>query len=92
MTLIAHPHSVPDALVATLPAGTSADPTPVGTAAARSVERAPADASADRLGLGCRSCAAGRYAPGPGAGHVTCDACGHATIRRGRITGPRRRS
>ena len=87
MTLIAHPHSVPDALVATLPTGTTADLTPAVT----TVERAPADASTDRLGLGCRTCAAGRYAPGPGAGHVTCDACGHATIRRGRITGPRRR-
>lgn len=88
MTLTTHPHSVPDALVATLPV--TDEPTPSIT----DEVMAPAkptidDPSVDRLGRGCRTCAAGTYAAGPGAGHVTCDTCGHATVRRG-LVGARR--
>jgi hypothetical protein len=83
MTLTTHPHSVPDALVATLPTGIapSFDDAPTPRLAA------PGD---DRLGTGCPTCDSGTYGPGPGAGHVTCSSCGHATVRRGTV-GLRRR-
>lgn len=48
------------------------------------------DPDPDQLGRTCRSCAAGTYGLGPGAGHVTCDECGHATVRR-MLVGPRAR-
>jgi len=92
MTLTTHPHSIPDALVATLPAHDRATLDGAGIDSEHgSTGVRFDDPTADRLGLGCRTCAEGTYAAGPGAGHVTCDACGHATIRRGAITRPQRR-
>jgi hypothetical protein len=87
MTLTTHPHSVPDALVATLPPTTGVDPVDATTPRVSAID----DPNADRLGRACRTCATGTYAVGPGAGHVTCDACGHATVRRGLIGTRRRR-
>jgi len=93
MTLTTHPHSVPDALVATLPTttvpttATGFDPVDATAPPVSSSE----DPDTDRLGRACRTCATGTYAAGPGAGHVTCDACGHATVRRGLIGTRRRR-
>jgi hypothetical protein len=89
MTLTTHPHSVPDALIATLPTATPSTTRHVPDDA--TAPRGPAidDANTDRLGQSCRTCATGTYAAGPGAGHVTCDGCGHATVRRG-VIGTRR--
>jgi hypothetical protein len=89
MTLTTHPLSAPDALVATLPSGT----TVTDTITPPSLDSRPpvvADPSTDRLGTTCGTCIAGTYAAGPGAGHVTCDTCGHASVRRGVIGRPRR--
>lgn len=86
MTLTTHPQSIPDALVATLPPGAAAS---LDSTNLRAPGRtaAPGD---DRLGAACATCDAGTYDLGPGAGHVTCGECGHATVRRG-IVGVRRR-
>ena len=89
MTLTTHPQSVPDALVATLPTGSplvDTNPPP------RRDTPSSADPAADRLGTTCGTCTTGTYTAGPGAGHVTCDGCGHATVRRGVIGRPRRRA
>jgi hypothetical protein len=85
MTLTTHPHSVPDALVATLPTATT--PTAAFETVHATAPAAPTveDPNTDRLGRSCRNCTAGTYTAGPGAGHVSCDGCGHATVRRGAI-------
>ncbi len=80
MALTTHPHAVPDALRATLPAAAVETVHDEGVAGDED-----ADDPDDRLGRSCRTCSAGTYGPGPGAGHVTCDACGHATVRHGTV-------